>query len=229
MINLLDVDAGLDVDNVLTVPVALPPSESPESVSAFFRELLEGLRNRPGVIHVGFTSHLPMGFDDSRSGLAVEGRPRDPKEQVRAHWRVITSGYFAAIGIRLVNGRTPTDAETEARASVAVINSTAAERYWPGLNPVGRRLRILTPEWRAIIGVAEDVPPLGAGCTREPGGVSAGLQSDEPGGPRQPASNRADAESYEASFDGCRRHCRCPASARWPMCVPDGLLHRGSI
>ena len=157
LINLLDVDAGFDVDNVLTVPVALPPSESPESVSAFFRELLEGLRNRPGVIHVGFTSHLPMAFDDSRSGLAVEGRPRDPKEQVRAHWRVITSGYFAAIGIRLVYGRTPTDAETEARASVAVINRTAAERYWPGLNPVGRRLRILTPEWREIIGVAEDV------------------------------------------------------------------------
>ena len=177
LINLLEVDAGFEVDNVLTVPVALPPSESPESMSAFFRELLDGLRNRPGVVHVGFTSHLPMGFDDSRSGLAVEGRPRDPKEQVRAHWRVITSDYFAAIGIRLVNGRTPTDAETEARASVAVINRTAAERYWPGLNPVGRRLRILTPEWREIIGVVEDVRHWGPVAPVNPEVYLPGLRS----------------------------------------------------
>jgi putative ABC transport system permease protein len=177
LINMLDVDAGFDADNVVTVPVALDRASSLESTTALFRELDQNLRNHPGVVQLGFTSHVPMAFDDSRSGLAVEGRPRDPNEQVRAHWRVITPGFFAAVGIRLREGRVPTDAETEQRAAVALINETAAERYWPGASPVGRRLRILTPEWREIIGVVEDVRHWGPVAPVNPEVYLPGLRS----------------------------------------------------
>ena len=159
LVNLLDVDAGFESKNVLTVPVALPRRENttPQSLSAFFRELLDNVKAQPGVHSVGFTSHLPMSGDDSRSGIRVEGREPTPGEPVRAHWRVITPGYFAAMQMRLVRGRLPTDMEAENRSPVAVINRTAAERYWRGVDPIGKRLRLLTPEWREIVGVVEDV------------------------------------------------------------------------
>src|SRR5687767_9790665 len=59
--------------------------------------------------------------------------------------------------IRLLRGRLPTELETENRVPVAVVNRTAAERYWRGVDPLGKRLRVLTPEWRQIIGVVDDV------------------------------------------------------------------------
>ena len=70
---------------------------------------------------------------------------------------MITPGYFDAMQIRLLAGRFPTDREAQDRAPVAVITRTTAERYWRGQNPIGRRLRLLTPEWREIIGVVDDV------------------------------------------------------------------------
>jgi putative ABC transport system permease protein len=126
-------------------------------LAASFGELLNTLQAQPGVDSVGFTSHVPMGGNDSRIGIAIEGGEPDPDEPVRAHWRVITPGYFATMQIRLTSGRYPTDEETRDRAPVAVINRTAAERYWSGTDPIGRRLRVLTPEWREIIGVVNDV------------------------------------------------------------------------
>ena len=169
LVNLFNVDAGFDSENVLTVPLALPRTSSPESTAVFFRELLVRLRARPAVAEAGFTTHLPMSGDDSRSGLGVEGRERDPREgPVRAHWRIATPGYFAAMRLRLTQGRLPTEDETARRAPVAVINRTAAQRYWAGQNPIGRRLRILTPEWREIVGVVDDVRHWGPSAEVNP-------------------------------------------------------------
>jgi predicted permease len=123
----------------------------------FYRELIDTLQVQPGVAAVGFTSHVPMSGSDSRIGLGIEGDEPAPDEPVRAHWRVVTPGYFDAMQIRLLRGRLPTDSEVENRAPVAVINRTAAERYWPGVDPISLRLRVLTPEWRQIIGIIDDV------------------------------------------------------------------------
>ena len=98
-----------------------------------------------------------MSGNDSRSGLGIEGREPDPASRSRAlarrHPRLLCrpcrSGSLAAAS------RPST--ETEKRAPVAVINRTAAERYWRGVNPIGKRLRMLTPEWREIVGVVDDV------------------------------------------------------------------------
>lgn len=159
LVNLVQVETGFESANVLTVPISLSDAgnASPESQAGFFRQLLGVVQAQPGVESVGLTSHLPMGGNDSRMGLGIEGGAPDPVEPVRAHWRVVTPGYFAAMRIRLARGRLPTDPETEQRALVAVINRTAAERYWPGVDPIGRRLQVLTPEWREIIGVVGDV------------------------------------------------------------------------
>jgi putative ABC transport system permease protein len=161
LINLVTVDAGFKSENVLIVPISLagsPANATPQARAAFFRELLDNLQAQPGVHSVGYTSHVPMSGADSRQGLGIEGREPEPGGQpVRAHWRVVTPGYFPAMQIRLARGRFPTASEVESQAPVAVINRTAAERYWRGVNPIGKRLRTVTPEWREIVGVVEDV------------------------------------------------------------------------
>lgn len=167
LFNLLDVDTGFDGDNVLTMRVALSEGEQ-ETQARFFRELLDSVRGLPGVTAAGYGSHLPMSGDDSRSGLAVDGLVPTSDEPVRAHWRVITHGYVEAMGIRLRDGRLPTEQETIAAAPVAVINRTAAARYWPGRHPIGQRLRMLTPEWREVIGVVDDVRHLGPAAPVNP-------------------------------------------------------------
>jgi predicted permease len=179
LVNLVTIDSGFVSDNVLTVPIALPPTEgeTPQARTARLGDLLDRLQAQPGVRSAGYTSHIPMSGDDSRSGMAVEGREPDPKEPTRAHWRIVTPGYFAAMQIRLVRGRFPTDAEMRNLAPVAVINRTAAERYWPGIDPVGKRLRQLTPEWREIVGIVDDVRHWGAASAVNPEVYLPGLRN----------------------------------------------------
>ena len=129
-----------------------------------------------------------MSGDDSRSGLGVEGLVRTHSDEppVRAHWRVVAADYFATMRIRLLDGRVPTELEVVNLGPVALINRTAAERYWPGQNPIGKRLRILSPGWREIIGVVDDVRAPRAVRTGQPGSVPAkDLEPDQSDGPDQ--------------------------------------------
>jgi putative ABC transport system permease protein len=169
LVNLLQVETGFESESVLTMPIALGPQyPNGESQTLFFQSLLGALQGHPGVVRVGFTSHVPMSGNDSRTGLGIEGRDPDDDEPVRAHWRVVTPGYFDAMRISLVRGRFPTDTEAESRAPVVVINRTAAERYWRGTDPIGARLRVLTPEWREVIGIIEDVRHWGPSSAINP-------------------------------------------------------------
>jgi putative ABC transport system permease protein len=170
LVNLLTVDAGFVSQNVVTMPVAVQAADgpTPEDRTARLGELVDRLLGQPGVHSAGYTSHLPMSGNDSRTGMAREGYQPNPKEPTRAHWRIVTPGYFAAMQIRLVRGRFPSEVETQTGAPVALINRTAAGRYWPGVDPIGRRLRQLTPEWREIIGIVEDVRHWGAASDVNP-------------------------------------------------------------
>ncbi|MPY88902.1 MAG: FtsX-like permease family protein [Luteitalea sp.] len=159
LVNLLTIDAGFVSENVLTIPITLAGTKyvTPQQQAVFFGELLDRVRAQPGVHSAGYTSHLPMSGEDSRAGIGIEGRAPDPSDEpTRAHWRVITPGYFSAMRIRLIRGRFPTESETRAGVPVSVINRTAAERYWPGVDPIGKRFRI-QQEWREIVGVVDDV------------------------------------------------------------------------
>ena len=76
----------------------------------------------------------------------------------RAHQRVITSNYLQAIGSRVPEGRGFNPADTETSPTVAIVNETMAKRYWPGLSPIGRRVRFSDQElWREVVGVIGDV------------------------------------------------------------------------
>jgi putative ABC transport system permease protein len=157
--NLLQVPAGFNAENVVTLPLSLSRLQTQSRPpSAFFLELMDRLRAITGVESVALTSHLPMGGNDSRTGIAVEGREPVPNEPTRAHPRFVSPEYFEAMGIRLLEGRPPAYSDVrDDFPAVVLVNRTAALKYWPGQSPVGRRIRMWGPAWREVIGVVDDV------------------------------------------------------------------------
>ena len=139
----------------------------------FLRELLEKVGTLPGVGSAGFTSALPMTAQDARTGFVVEGLESTPNNPIRVHPRTVTPGYFAAMKIRLREGRLLSEEDvqsgdiTRQTNPVAVVNRTAAERYWPGQTPVGKYIQILGTR-REVVGVVDDVRHWGLATPANP-------------------------------------------------------------
>ena len=112
----------------------------------------------PGVRAVGATDPLPLGNENSRMGVAIEGREPTPDVPTRAHMRAVTNGFFEAMGMTLVSGRR---VRRERPRQVAARGDRQSHdgraRYWPGASPVGKRVRLGgTQEWREVVGVLAD-------------------------------------------------------------------------
>jgi predicted permease len=152
---------GFETDNRLTFSVVIPAARYDTSDKR--RQALEEIERRlegiPGVRSVGAISLLPLGGGDARSGIAIEGRepaPDDPP--TRMHPRFVTPGYFRTMGIRIIKGRAFGPEDDNRSEPVVIVNEASAQRFWPGADPVGQRLRFNGDEiWRTIVGVAADV------------------------------------------------------------------------
>lgn len=156
------VELGFDPRNVLTMRVALPATtyEKPEQVVALYERLLERVRALPGVRHAGLMRSLPLGATIGDWGLAVEGwTPPRPGANAKGDWQVVSTGAIEALGERLVRGRLFTAADGANTPPVAVINETMAQIYWPGQDPIGRRIRQGSPDrpWITVVGIVADV------------------------------------------------------------------------
>jgi predicted permease len=150
--------------DALTAQIFLPSARYPEleQRARFFQQLSEHLRALPNVQAVGAISILPLGDGWGRTSIAIEGRDEmtslSPQARPRIHFRTVTPDYFQAMGISLLNGRFPTAKDNSKAPLVALINQTAAQRYWPGQNPLGQRVQIGGGNpWKEIIGVVGDV------------------------------------------------------------------------
>jgi putative ABC transport system permease protein len=157
---LLNVEAGINPDKVLTALVTLPGARyrGDERVVTTFDEIHARFAAIPGVRAVGAINLLPLSNMDGRRGVAIEGRTADPDVPTRAHPRSITPGYFEAMGVQLVTGRQFTPADKADAPLVAIVNTTMARRYWPDASPIGRRIAFGgTTEWREVVGVIRDV------------------------------------------------------------------------
>lgn len=139
-------DTGYDRRGVMTVNFSMPGDLYPDPAARL--QFLERLRPRlsalPGVTTVGLANDLPMEAG-ARTGpvrippnLSVE----DPAAwKAIAGWRVVDGDYFRALGIALVRGRLFGSGDVEGAANVAIVNTSLAQRLWPGENPLGRQLR----------------------------------------------------------------------------------------
>lgn len=165
--NLRTQDLGFDPDHVLTMRVNLPGSQydDGDALRNFYDALHDRLAAIPGVQRVAFTSTVPLTGFDADADFNVEGQPIPEPGVPQAAWiRRVTPGYFATMGIRLVQGRgfTPDDDENAGR--VLIINESFARRYFTNTNPVGQRINFgdpADPTWRTIVGVARDVRNFG--------------------------------------------------------------------
>jgi len=141
-VRLTEVKPGFDARNVLTMNVLLPPSRysKPADMTNFYRTAIERFQNVPGVRAAGAVFGLPLGDMSIRGDFTVEEQP-PPAAGVTASKLVVSSGYFKAMGIPLVSGRFFTDEDIDTTAQVVIISENLAEMFWPGEDPIGKRLQ----------------------------------------------------------------------------------------
>ncbi|MCA1558092.1 MAG: ABC transporter permease, partial [Acidobacteria bacterium] len=156
------VDPGFKPERIVALDVALPAkqyAEAPQQL-AFFNQLTERVSRLPGVERVAAVTSLPFS-GGSVLAFSVDGRPApQPGQEPDAEYRVVTPKYFETMNITLVRGSMFTDEHTSSVPAVTVINETFARRFFPGEDPIGKRINLGNPErspWRTIIGIVRDV------------------------------------------------------------------------
>ncbi|HUF76860.1 MAG TPA: ADOP family duplicated permease [Longimicrobiales bacterium] len=149
-------DPGFDASGVIALDVVQGSGDFGMSERA--RNLIELARRAealPGVVAAGSIQQLPLRGSGWNFGLRIEGQPEVEEATL---YRMVTPGYFETMGIRVLRGRVFRDTDAPEDVPSVVINRTMAERYWPGEDPLGRRIGTGVDErWATVIGVVEDV------------------------------------------------------------------------
>jgi len=141
--HVLDVDPGFVAERVITGSVSLPEPRygSDDTRRAFTGECLRRLRALPGVQAAGATDQIPFGDQHNDSVILAEGYEMRPGESLISPNAVdVTPGYFEAMGARLVRGRFFDERDGKGSLGVVIVDERLAGRFWPGRDPVGRRL-----------------------------------------------------------------------------------------
>ncbi len=158
------VDPGFDPHNVLSMVVSVAGSQEaqPERRAIFYRQLLDRVRALPGVTSAGGINHLPLAGDLWGWPFTIEGRPKTrPGESPVAVYRIVMPGYFQAMRLPVLRGRAITDTDDGRAPDVVMINESAAARYWPGEDPLGKRVTFDDdkrdpPTWLTVIGIVKN-------------------------------------------------------------------------
>src|ERR1700730_747158 len=158
------VSPGFEPQNVLTFSVAVPDVRyKPEKQAQFFQDLSTHIQSLPGVQSAGAVIPLPLGGDRFSLSFETEGRPVTKGDQPSADFFCIGAGYFKSLGIPLTRGRIFDDRDQHKSPQVIIVNQTFAQKFFPGEDPVGKRIKpgISTdetkPAMREIVGVVGDV------------------------------------------------------------------------
>jgi putative ABC transport system permease protein len=166
--SLLNVDPGIDWENVLTLRVSLPQADQfgrPERVG-FCGDLAREGAAVSGVSRISAISHLPLGGANASRAITIEGRPAPPPNQgAGASYRLSCPGYFDTLGIPLISGRDFTAFDIVGRPDVVIVNRAFADRYWPEGGALGQRIKLggfdSTNPWMTIVGITGNVRHFG--------------------------------------------------------------------
>jgi putative ABC transport system permease protein len=171
-VRLQEVNPGFRTDHVLTMQLSLPQARYPGlKVGLFYDQLLDRVGRFPGVQTAGICRFLPLSGNDASINFQIEGQPALGKvDQPRAKFRTASGGYFAALGIPVLHGRVFDNRDNQRTPKVVIVNETAARRYWPDGNPIGRRILsgLDDDKWSTIIGVVGDVKHSGLDLDTNP-------------------------------------------------------------
>jgi predicted permease len=166
---LRSVDIGFRADHTLTASYGLPQRQysTQAAVDSFNTELLTKLRQLPGVQAVGITDLLPDSGANSNCVFVPEGYVPPKGAGMNSAWPPQVIGdYFRASGIPLLRGRDFTEADRAGAPLVVIVNRTLAEHYWPGQDPIGKRIKVGVPEtplpWMTVVGEIADIKETSA-------------------------------------------------------------------
>jgi predicted permease len=189
--NTATADPGFDGTHVLTAAVGLDTGYSAGEIRQFEKKILVRAREIPGTTEVSLTDWLPLSLSRKTGDVWPEGYVPQPHESGEVTRADVSAGYFATLGIPLVEGRAFTDADDAQALPVMIVDQTAAAHYWPGQDPLGRRLRMWNRLY-TVVGVAKNSAHLRMGETPQPmvynsilqeGGPETILQVRAPGDP----------------------------------------------
>jgi putative ABC transport system permease protein len=171
---LTQVNPGFDPRPLLTANLSFPrkPSSSTakdaeqeqvQSSARFLSEVEQKIRALPGVQAVGAINDLPVrGVGSVNGDFNIEGRPKfNPGEAPVAEYRLVTPSYFSATGIALLKGRVFNESDDLQHPVSILINETLARRFFPGEDPIGKRLLVMDDNPHEIVGVVGDARQWG--------------------------------------------------------------------
>jgi predicted permease len=159
--NLRNVNPGFDSRQVLTMSVMVSRAKfsSPDQAIRFFDRVLLRVRSLPGVESAAVIDNIPL-TGGSHQPIAIEGRPVVPmSEQPEVDVRLVSAGYMGAMRIPTLRGRGLSDTDVAGRPAVVLVSESMARQFWPGEDPVGKRLTLtFYPDAiREVVGVVGDV------------------------------------------------------------------------
>jgi predicted permease len=159
-VNVESVDTGFSASTVtMNISLDKHPGDSAQHQAAlhmeFFQSLIGKLGSLPGIADAGAISDLPLSGSESIGMIQVDGYPNRKEQQVES--RSITPGYFRAMGISLIAGRSFTDDDISGRAHLAIVNQRFAHIHFANRNPIGARISGDGQHWNSVIGVVADV------------------------------------------------------------------------
>ncbi len=184
---LQSVDPGFNPHNVLSMVVSVSGTKEaePRRRAIFYRELLEKVRSLPGVNSAGAINHLPLAGDLWDRAFEIEGRPHPrPGELPDAVYRIVMPGYFQTMRLPLRSGRAISYHDDSGAPAVVIVNERAAREYWPGDDPVGKRITIpdgnnTQPNWLTVIGVVANAKQADWASDPDPEIYLAALQNPD--------------------------------------------------
>src|SRR5271169_2965795 len=165
---LLQVDPGFRPEGVVTASVSLPRSKyaKREDWRNFLNRALPAVRAIPGVSQAGATNVIPLGGDHNDEVVLAEGYEMKPGESIISPLMMdVTPGYFEAMGISMAQGRSFDERDNETAPRSVIVDERLAKHFWPGSNPVGRRMYLPSDPkdllkidertvWLNVVGVA---------------------------------------------------------------------------
>ena len=159
--SMMHVPMGYRVDSVVTAELnpERTTAASLDKTIALYNAVRERLLSYPGVLNVAAMSQLPLSSHAAAATFAIEDHPRPPEAPQFVLWTTaVTPEHLSTLGISLLQGRGFTEADQKNLEPVVQVSRSTARKFWPGANPVGRRLRLVWEStWRTVVGVVDDV------------------------------------------------------------------------
>jgi putative ABC transport system permease protein len=161
---LASVDKGFDSRELLAVQIDLPARYKTQAQAVeFYASFLDKARQIPGVSAAAASSILPFEGGGTASEITIEGRSAEPDGSLpSADWRTVSPGFFQLLHVPIRAGRDFTSRDgVPGSPGVVIVSEAMVRRFWPGIDPIGRRLRPgRSQNWQTVVGVAADLRHL---------------------------------------------------------------------